>query len=809
MVLASFCQVNAKGPADGNNRLYFIENSGQVVDQFAHSRNDIQFVLRGKGVNLFVGNGQLHYQFSHVSNNSVLPDDNNKYEKIERPAGSTGKELGYDKLPGKEFTSYRLDVELAGANQDATVIKEQMLPYYENYYLPGCPAGGATAHTFEKITYKNIYPSIDWVIYIKDNKLEHEFVIGKGGDAANIKLKYSGQDKMKINQDGSFTVSTPMGSVTEHAPFSYNSTGVIFSSYNLDKSVLGYTVNGKGSMVIDPGILWATYYGPDSLATDFYACVSDHAGSIYAGGLTWGGTSIATSGSYQSVYGGGCDAFLVKFDTSGNRIWSTYYGGTGGDWGIGVSCDKDGNVYMAGVTQGSLTGIATAGCQQPVYGGGLEDGFLVKFTANGIRKWGTYLGGTGAEIPGAVVCDTIGHVYVGGFTTGSTTNISTPGSFLPATGGGYEDYLVQYDTAGVRQWGTYYGGSGAEYGGSVCSDGVNVFMTGYTSSTTGMTTLGCYQPVYGGSNDVFVAKFDNTGLRNWGTYYGGAASETAGGITCDYGGNILILGATNSDAGIASPGCFQAVRGGGTDAFLLQLEPELGGRLWCTYYGGPGAENIDMSRITADDSGNVYIIGSTTSLTGIATIVGWQTGYGGGANDGFFAKFTGSGNEKWSTYYGGVGDEMAKGLTFDAHCVYMCGKTTSNNNIATAGAFLPTIPDPAASTYYYGFLARVGVIDTPDITLYTGTEPAAMNFAVFPNPNNGSFVLAGTVHGVQGNLQITVTDAAGRVVMTDHAAIIGSVINKSISFEPEMSAGVYFLNLKCDGVGKTLKLVKE
>jgi hypothetical protein len=136
---------------------------------------------------------------------------------------------------------------------------------------------------------------------------------------------------------------------------------------------------------------------------------------------------------------------------------------------------------------------------------------------------------------------------VGGFTTGSSTNIATAGSFLPVSGGGYEDYLVQYDTAGVRQWGTYYGGNGAEYGGIAYSDKVNVYLTGFTSSTTGMTTLGSFQEVYGGGNDGFVAKFERTGVRDWGTYFGGPAQESAGGITSDINGNVIVLGASSSD----------------------------------------------------------------------------------------------------------------------------------------------------------------------------------------------------------------------------------------------------------------------
>jgi hypothetical protein len=62
--------------------------------------------------------------------------------------------------------------------------------------------------------------------------------------------------------------------------------------------------------------------------------------------------------------------------------------------------------------------------------------------------------------------------------------------------------------------------------------------------------------------------------------------------------------------------------------------------------------------------------------------------------------------------------------------------------------------------------------------------------------------------GAHGNIQITITDVAGRVVATDHAAIDGPVIEKSFSLGAEVPAGVYFINLKGDGIAKTLKLVE-
>ena len=133
--------IHAKAP------LSFIENKGQVVDQDGRHRSDIDYKLVADGMVMFIGDGQLHYQWSRLANSKV----NSQNSKTSDPASST------------DF--YRMDVTLLGANKNAKVVAEEAQAYYENYYLPQCP-GGAVAHSYSKITYKNVYPNIDWVIYI-------------------------------------------------------------------------------------------------------------------------------------------------------------------------------------------------------------------------------------------------------------------------------------------------------------------------------------------------------------------------------------------------------------------------------------------------------------------------------------------------------------------------------------------------------------------------------------------------------------------------------------------------------------------
>src|SRR5690606_26133285 len=103
---------------------------------------------------------------------------------------------------------------------------------------------------------------------------------------------------------------------------------------------------------------WATYYG--GAAQESSATITGGmAGDIYLCGTTRSVSGIATPGSHQPAAGGSDDAFLVRFDVTGQRRWGTYLGGSSGDAGYQAACGPWGGVYMAGYAQ-STSGIATA-----------------------------------------------------------------------------------------------------------------------------------------------------------------------------------------------------------------------------------------------------------------------------------------------------------------------------------------------------------------------------------------------------------------------------------------------------------------
>lgn len=373
--------------------------------------------------------------------------------------------------------------------------------------------------------------------------------------------------------------------------------------------------------------LWATYFGGLGPENGYSIC-TDKDGNIYMTGETSISTNISTATAHQPASGGGYDAYLAKFNGNGALQWATYYGGSGADYGRSVATDNYGNVYLAGITA-SANNIATTGAQQTTNGGG-NDAFLVKFNTDGVRQWATYYGGSGTESGFGVAVDAMGSVYLTGL-TGSTNNISTSGSYQPAKSAGNDAYLVKFNSDGVRQWATYFGGNNSDNATGIAIDNENdIYITGNTSSTN-IATANAFQKTNGGGTDAFLSKFSGNGSLLWSTFYGGTGTENGRHIHAGKDGYMYFSGTTASNTGIASTGALQETNGGNTDAFLVKFDKS-GSRAWGTYFGGA---NDDVASASVSDAlGKIYLIGATQSA-GLGTLGSFQPNYAGGGNDAF------------------------------------------------------------------------------------------------------------------------------------------------------------------------------
>lgn len=670
------CLCSAKEPASENiipsaasfgkkNNTLLIENRGQVTDQNNTPRTDIQFKVEGAGgLSIFIGDGAIHYQFSRLAPGAKPPIFDKFAATVPAPMA---------------FDMYRMDVTLLGADKHAQMVPEGRGVYCESHIGNSI---SATAHSYSKVTYKNVYPHIDWVLYTLGEKLKHEFVVHKGGNVADIKLQYGGATGLQVNPDGSLTAATPLGKITEQAPVSYQADGKpVGSAYVLNGNVLTYTTGSyEADLTIDPTLEWATYFG--DIQTDATFCmVKDGNNDLVVGGVTYSTANIATVGAFQTTYSASADGVIIKYNTNGQLQWCTYFGTTQYDGIYGITVDQLNNIYITGGV--GAAGLATAGTHQQTYAGGTYDVFIGKFTAAGARTWCTYLGGSGSDYAGAIAVDASGDIYISG-TSSSTSGIATASVYQSTFGGGAstgDGILAKFNSSGARLWCTYYGGTADDQIVSISLSATgNIYLGGITSSANGIATSGSYQTSFGGLSDGFFVKFDNTGARQWATYLGGPNADRIFNIDVDAAENIFVAGSFASD-GFATSGAYQTTRLGSTDAFVSKFTS--GSSLsWFTYYGGTSP---DVANGVVADDNNVYICGQVGGTPVITTSDAYQPASGGN-NDAFIAKFNKtSGAIVYGSYYGGTSIDMGYSVIPDNSSLYFVGYTFSPG-MATPGA---------------------------------------------------------------------------------------------------------------------------
>lgn len=295
-------------------------------------------------------------------------------------------------------------------------------------------------------------------------------------------------------------------------------------------------------------------------------------------------------------------------------------------------------------------------------------------------SYGTYLGGSGSDVPWAVAVDAAGSVYVAGQT--ASADFPTLGA-VQASGGGGDVFVSKLNPAGTALvYSTYIGGASAETGTSLALDAAgNAYIAGNTTSTN-FPLVGQFQGTNRGSGDAFVAKLNPAGdALVYSTYLGGTSADNAYAIAVDTAGSAYVTGFTES-INFPLQGAFQGARGSIPDAFVTKLSPAGSTLAYSTYLGG---SSYDYAYGIAVDAAGCAYVGGTTASTNFPVANALQSTlmpYPGGTGlpyDGFVTKLTAAGDSLvYSTYFGGARADYLNGLAIDAATnVYIMGRTNS------------------------------------------------------------------------------------------------------------------------------------
>ncbi|TVR37761.1 MAG: hypothetical protein EA392_11760, partial [Cryomorphaceae bacterium] len=793
------------------NKLSFEENGGQVRDQNWQARPDVLFSGVTHGLNFHLRKNGISYQIVSFEEQENLSQN----------------ELNPDEQTPPDFSIYRVDLNWINTNEYAEVVPGKALAGYNNYY--NVPLGNEPAlmvKKYEDVRYRNVWPGIDLLLFSKQGTLESDWLLERAEDYTQIAFEVTGAD-VSADNEGNLIMQTPFGEIREGKLAVFQNKKMLDARWVIDQSenstIVRFDIDGFEPglpMRIDPPTsLWSTFYGGTG-ADEGQACTSDGNGNLYMSGRTNSTTSIATSGSFLSfALGGAYDAFLVKFNSSGARQWATYYGWSGWDEGNGCATDNLGNVFLCGATN-STAMIGSDGAHQPFSGGnGNYDAYLAKFNTNGVRQWGTFYGGTGHDRGSACATDSNNNVYLTGRSL-SNNAIGTPGSHQQFRVGSDDAFLVKFSPGGVRQWGTYFGGSGQDVALAIAVNANdNIYFGGYTSSSSNMATAGTYQPnIAGGQFSGFLTEFNTDGEQQWGTYYSGTSGWTwIRACDTDASGNIYIAGLTQSPVNIASPGSHQQFfGGGGSDGFIAKMN-NTGNRTWGTYFGGGGNDDAFGCAVSGDNK--VYIVGGTSSTDGIASDDATQTENGGGTNDAYLAQFDADGAVLWGSYFGGSGNDIANGCHANNDGVYMTGFTGSTNVFSSPGAHQPGYGG-GASDAFFGALESAGCTEAPaqpgtisgDITLCNGDD-ATFSVAAVPGATSYTWTLPNGWSGSSSTASINASagENGGAITVTANnncGSSTAQTLNVTVNSAPAQPGAISGDITFCDGDDATFSVAE-
>jgi Beta-propeller repeat len=335
-------------------------------------------------------------------------------------------------------------------------------------------------------------------------------------------------------------------------------------------------------------------------------------------------------------------------------------------------------------------------------------------------NFSTFLGGSAEDAITGVAIDTLGRIYVTGWTRSSNFAFLSPsrgvqpvnaGPFQPCAPGqdlrcGGDVFVARLSADGsTLDYATFLGGSGIEYATGIAVDSMfRAVVVGVTESRNFPTTPNAMKSQFPAKalKQGFLAVVDSTGsvLLN-STLAGGSKNSELNAVALDSSGNAFVAGTTlDADfqvtSGANQTSCKSlALQPSQPCAFIAELlAPDYTSIAYQTLHGGSNG-STKASGIAVDRSEAVYVTGTTTASDFPTTLSAVQGTYGGNG-DAFVTKFSKTGALVYSTFLGGSGTETGQAIAVDlSGRAYITGGTNTDNATAahkfpiTAGVVQP------------------------------------------------------------------------------------------------------------------------
>lgn len=737
------------------------ENRGQACDLAQVPLNDVRFYSDGVvPKTCFMDGGHLGLVQEYLSPDTINPD-----------------------------TLYRIDMIPIDAASVVPVGMEASAEVMHFYFGHTMPNGAENVHRYQYVVYPELWPGISMWVYPDGHKQRIAFSCAPGSDPDMIKFKYVGQEEASLDGEGNAMLDANVGELMMPAPLIYKVVGNSTVNLPeqepatlepiadvAGQEAVAYSVPEVAADPTKPTVLlfseenpmvqrgmgggsdlcWSTYYG-GSRQEWIAESAKDWKNNYYVVGHTKsapntfpggpGGPNIYLSGTYYGT--------ISQFDDEEKLIWTSMLGG-----GVNVLtyaeaiAVKDFNspeIYIGGNLYNNVPNFFTyLPPGSSAYFDGTpsvpgSNGFICKFNEFGLLRWSTYWGDK-TQIRSMAISER--RLLI----TGATfTVLPTPSTAAPAPATSWppqpfsstngDAYVYGFDPMDRTNWCCYLGGSAGDIGYNIKVQGNSIYVQGQTQSTNFPTLQkpGAFNDnTFNGGTDLFIARFNYQYTCSWSTYFGGTGTEF--GVfnnlaISPLNGDVYIVGEV-LDPSASSTGFpllphanglayFDGTLGAGRTGFIAHFKGGTDALRWCTYFGKYDLVHF-IEAVTVDESGQVYIAGTTASNdlpVMSSNMFFWNqpsiTPNDGLDNDGFIALFKPVDDVmEWCTYFGGnAGNlwERIQTLTTKEGALFAGGITSKYTNLASyfplqyngiPGSFYDDIFGDLVIPVYDGFLTK-------------------------------------------------------------------------------------------------------
>lgn len=355
-----------------------------------------------------------------------------------------------------------------------------------------------------------------------------------------------------------------------------------------------------------------SFFGTDPVPNNLIDVMDiDPSGNIYVGGR-FCGTADFDPGSgttnLTAFNAGGLnyrDAFLAKYDPSGNLVWAGLISGNGQEELNDLRIDASGNLFICGSTTQSADIDPGSGVSN------ISGGFFAKLDANGDLTWVQQFQGTPYGID-HVAPASDGAIYLTGNFRSTVDFDPGPGVFeLTANNAQIDIFMAKFDSDGDFVWALSWEQSGEDEDQrdlQVDTTG-HVYLSGYFRNTMDLDPgAGTFQLTSAGSSDEFIVKLDSSGAFVWAVRFGNSGLETGVDIEVENDGTINFMGDFD-DVLDVDPGPGTLDLGDNSDisnVYFGKLDPD-GNLIWGRAI--TGFYITDPYDLTIDGMGNLYYSG--------------------------------------------------------------------------------------------------------------------------------------------------------------------------------------------------------